>query len=164
MKYTLWGRVFFRKNWTKQVQYGVQGQTMNQNETRTTDGSHAHLDDVWYDVEVTDRLGRPVDATDRSLAAGSRDGVAFGFAVRAGLMARIADSLTRDKPPADRLPQRMDLGGRPAYRLVTTEAFGPMAHVRDWTLQQLGVTSDSLAGAQLTDFFSTDGFQRMSRV
>jgi hypothetical protein len=162
--YSVWGRVFFRKSWGKRVVYGQQNQTMNQVETRTTDGSHAHLDDVWYEVTVTDRRGRPVDGRGRPVTRRGAQGVGFGFAVRDGLLVRLADSLTHDDPPAERLPARIDLGGRPAYRSVATETYGPIAHVRDWVLHQAGVKSDTMAGSQLVDFFSSDSFQRAGGV
>ncbi|SEF02853.1 hypothetical protein SAMN05216489_09742 [Streptomyces sp. 3213] len=161
-----WGRVFAQFSWTKRVEYNMQNLVVNQNETRTTDGSHAHLDDVWYEFKVTDPAGRPVDRTGKAIrsASGSRAQVAFGFAVRDGLFVRIADSLTRPKPPADRLPPRMRLDRGSHYRMMNTESFGPVAHIRDWALQQIGTDTDSMAGKQINSFFSTDGFHRMSRV
>ncbi|MFJ9244869.1 hypothetical protein [Streptomyces sp. NPDC101776] len=161
-----WGRVFAQFSWTKRVEYNMQNLVVNQNETRTTDGSHAHLDDVWYEFKVTDPAGRPVDRTGKAIGprSGTRAQVAFGFAVRDGLFVRIADSLTRPKPPADRLPPRMRLDRGSNYRMMNTESFGPVAHIRDWALQQIGTDTDSMAGKQLNSFFSTDGFHRMSRV
>ncbi|MGQ4430757.1 WXG100-like domain-containing protein [Streptomyces sp. SAS_260] len=161
-----WGRVFAQFSWTKRVEYNLQNLVVNQNETRTTDGSHAHLDDVWYEFKVTDPAGRPVDRTGKAIrsAPGTRGQVAFGFAVRDGLFVRIADSLTRPKPPADRLPPRMRLDRGSNYRMMNTESFGPVAHIRDWALQQIGTDTDSMAGKQVSSFFSTDGFHRMSRV
>ncbi|MFJ9378102.1 hypothetical protein [Streptomyces sp. NPDC101455] len=161
-----WGRVFAQFSWTKRVEYNLQNLVVNQNETRTTDGSHAHLDDVWYAFKVTDPAGRPVDRTGKAIrpTSGTRAPVAFGFAVRDGLFVRIADSLTRPKPPADRLPPRMRLDRGSHYRMMNTESFGPVAHLRDWALQQIGTDTDSMAGKQINSFFSTDGFHRMSRV
>ncbi|MEW1828224.1 hypothetical protein [Streptomyces sp. NPDC088196] len=161
-----WGRVFAQFSWTKRVEYNMQNLVVNQNETRTTDGSHAHLDDVWYEFRVTDPAGRPVDRTGKAIrsTSGTRGQVAFGFAVRDGLFVRIADSLTRPKPPADRLPPRMRLDRGSHYRMMNTESFGPVAHIRDWALQQIGTDTDSMAGKQINSFFSTDGFHRMSRV
>ncbi|MBK3568840.1 hypothetical protein JHN47_34610, partial [Streptomyces sp. MBT62] len=161
-----WGRVFAQFSWTKRVEYNMQNLVVNQNETRTTDGSHAHLDDVWYEFKVTDPAGRPVDRTGKAIGprSGTRAQVAFGFAVRDGLFVRIADSLTHPKPPADRLPPRMRLDHGSNYRMMNTESFGPVAHIRDWALQQVGTDTDSMAGKQISSFFSTDGFHRMGRV
>ncbi|MEV0912155.1 hypothetical protein [Streptomyces hokutonensis] len=161
-----WGRLFAQFSWTKRVEYNLQNLVVNQNETRTTDGSHAHLDDVWYEFKVTDQAGRPVDRTGKAIrsTSGTRAQVAFGFAVRDGLFVRIADSLTRPEPPADRLPPRMRLDRGSHYRMMNTESFGPVAHIRDWALQQIGTDTDSMAGKQINSFFSTDGFHRMSRV
>ncbi|MFE9609103.1 lonely Cys domain-containing protein [Streptomyces sp. NPDC006012] len=163
-KFHVWGRFHFRKSWGKRAQYNMQNQVLNQAETRTTDGSHSHLGDVWYEATVTDRRGRPVDDTGKAVGPGRGRAAGFGFAVRDGVAIRLADSLTHDTRLPESLPERMDLGGRPSFRLVGTEAFGPLAHVRDWTLRQAGVKSDSVAGSQLSDFFSTDGFHRMSRT
>ncbi|WP_026179042.1 hypothetical protein [Streptomyces hokutonensis] len=161
-----WGRVFAQFSWTKRVEYNMQNLVVNQNETRTTDGSHAHLDDVWYEFKVTDPAGRPVDRTGKAIGprSGTRAQVAFGFAVRDGLFVRIADSLTHPKPPADRLPPRMRLDRGSNYRMMNTESFGPVTHIRDWALQQIDTDTDSMAGKQINSFFSTDGFHRMSRV
>lgn len=57
---------------------------------------------------------------------------------------------------------RLDRGSN--YRMMNTESFGPVAHIRDWALQQIGTDTDSMAGKQINSFFSTDGFHRMSRV
>ncbi|MFK0172080.1 hypothetical protein ACIQU5_25125 [Streptomyces sp. NPDC090306] len=161
-----WGRIFAQFSWTKRVEYNLQNLVVNQNETRTTDGSHAHLDDVWYEFKVTDPSGHAVDRTGKALKSptGNRGQVAFGFAVRDGLLVRIADSLTHTKPPADRLPARMRLDGNSHYRMMNTESFGPVAHIRDWALQQIGADTDSMAGRQIGSFFSTDGFHRMGRI
>lgn len=161
-----WGRIFAQFSWTKRVEYNLQNLVVNQNETRTTDGSHAHLDDVWYEFKVTDPSGHAVDRTGKALKSptANRGQVAFGFAVRDGLLVRIADSLTHAKPPADRLPARMRLDGNSHYRMMNTESFGPVAHIRDWALQQIGADTDSMAGRQVGSFFSTDGFHRMGRI
>ncbi|WP_262061194.1 lonely Cys domain-containing protein [Streptomyces sp. STR69] len=163
-----WGRVFARGFWNKRVQYGMQNQTMSQTETRSTDGSHAHLDDVWYEFTFADRAGRPVDASGRAIPEGEtwRQPVGFGFAIRDGLVVRLPDSVTTEQPAKNRdgLPAEMRLSRRSNYRSVNTEAYGPVAHIRDWVIRQAGVGQDSVAGSQLGDFFSTDSFHRMGRV
>ncbi|WFB88509.1 MULTISPECIES: hypothetical protein [Streptomyces] len=157
-----WGRAFFRTSWGKRAQYGLQNQTVNQTETRTTDGSHVHLDDVWYEVAVADRQEGTGGPRQPAVRTGGPD-TEFGFAMRDGLRVRLAQSLTQDRPGGD-LPERVDLGGRPAYRLHNTEAWGPMAHVRDWALRQAKASPESSTGRVLADFFSTDGFHRTSRT
>ncbi|MFH8535021.1 hypothetical protein ACH4GE_42420, partial [Streptomyces tendae] len=165
---TGWGRVFARFSWNKRVQYTMQNQVLSQTETRTWDGSHGHLDHVWYDFTVTDTSGRPVDASGKTIPAGDtvREPVAFGFAVRDGLYLRLADSVAKQQPSEvrDELPRSMTIGRGAHYRTVVTEGYGPMSHARDWALQQAKVTEDSVAGTQLSDFFSTDGFHRMGRM
>ncbi|MBO4257591.1 lonely Cys domain-containing protein [Streptomyces griseorubiginosus] len=162
------GRLWARLAWNKRVQYPMQNQTMSQIETRTTDGSHAHLDDVWYDFEVTDEMGRPVDETGKTIEPGdtSLDPFSFGFAIRHGLHVRLPDSLTRPQPATARqdFPDTFAFGPQSGYRAVSTEGYGPVAHIRDWAIRQAGVAPDGVAGTQLSDFFSTEGFHRMSRV
>ncbi|MEU9453146.1 lonely Cys domain-containing protein [Streptomyces sp. NPDC048277] len=162
----VWGRANFTKSWGKRTQSAMQNQTINQTETRTTDGSHPHLGDVWYDIKITDGRGRPVDRDGRTVPEGNRRAVGFrsGFAVWHGVKARLADSLAKGEAGTEPVPHRMNLHGRPAYRLVNTEAYGPVGHIRDWALRQTGVKPDSVADSQLRDFFSTDGFHRMSGV
>ncbi|WP_438306686.1 toxin glutamine deamidase domain-containing protein (plasmid) [Streptomyces sp. HUAS TT11] len=162
-----WGRLHFRFNFGKQVRYNQQRQVVNQTETRTLDGSHVHVDDVWFEFEVKDRHGTAIDLSGKPIQQGedtARRPVEFGFAVRGGVMVRIADSLTTGKALTGELPQRLTLGSDSRLRMVNTEAFGPTGHIRDWVVEQIGVTSDSMAASQIGEFFSTGGFHGMSRA
>ncbi|MFE7751312.1 hypothetical protein [Streptomyces sp. NPDC057428] len=163
---TAWGRVFVQMAIGKQARYNLQNQVVNQTETRTTDSSHAHLDDVWYEFSVTDRSGRPIGPDGKAVTVGDRSSqpVAFGFAVRDGLMVRLADSLTVPKTLQDSLPERLMLGPNSRFRMANTEAYGPVGHIRDWALRQVGAQEGAIAATQLDDFFSSEGFQRMSRA
>ncbi|MEU6341906.1 toxin glutamine deamidase domain-containing protein [Streptomyces sp. NPDC046977] len=161
-----WGRLHLQLNFGKQAQYNQQRQVVNQTETRTTDNSHVHLDDVRFDFVVKDSHGFPIELSGRPVpqgAARARRAVEFGFAVRDGLMVRIADSLTGGTD-GESLPPRMKLGAESHFRTVSTEAFGPVRHINQWVMQQAGVRPDSMAAAQIERFFSTDGFHAMSRV
>ncbi|MFF4243526.1 hypothetical protein ACFYY2_03520 [Streptomyces sp. NPDC001822] len=163
---TAWGRASVQIAIGKQARYNLQNQVVNQTETRTTDSSHMHLDDVWYAFSVTDRSGRPIGTDGRAVSEGDAAGrpLAFGFAVRDGLVVRLADSLTVPKTPRDPMPERLTLGPGSRFRMANTEAYGPVAHIRDWALRQIGAEEGALAAAQLDDFFSSEGFQRMSRA
>ncbi|WUH90753.1 hypothetical protein OG900_12040 [Streptomyces sp. NBC_00433] len=163
---TPFGRLSVQASFGKQARYSLQNQVMNQTETRTSDDSHEHLDDVWYEFSVKDRAGHPVDSTGSRVAEGAaaRRPVAFGFAVRDGLAVRLADSVTSSKPLQEALPQRMTLGRNAHFRMVNTEAYGPVSHIREWVLRQAAVPADSMAASQIGDFFSTEGFHRMSRT
>ncbi|MFI8006968.1 hypothetical protein [Streptomyces sp. NPDC086010] len=163
---TVWGRVFVQIALGKQARYNLRNQVVNQTETRTTDGSHAHLDDVWYEFSVTDRSGRPVGPDGETVPAGdpARRPAAFGFAVRDGLMVRLAESITVPKTPQKPMPERLALGPGSRFRMANTEAYGPVAHIRDWALRQIDVKEGTAAAVLLDDFFSSDSFQRMGRV
>ncbi|MDH3039213.1 hypothetical protein [Streptomyces sp. TRM75561] len=164
--FSFWGRVFVRASVGKQARYSLQHQVMNQTETRSSDTSRAHLDDVWYGFSVTDSSRRPVDLGGRPARADrmTQRPVTFGFAVRDGLMVRLADSLTVPVPPKGPLPRRLTLGPRSRLRMAHTEAHGPVAHIRDWALRQARVKEGDSAAVQIHDFFSTESFHRMSRV
>ncbi|MFE3271089.1 hypothetical protein [Streptomyces sp. NPDC059215] len=153
--------MFAQFTWHKQVAYNLQNQTVNQTETRTTDGSHMYLDDLWYEVTVMKKDGKIAETY--ATKSGTRS-AAFGFAVRHGITVRIAESFTQNKPPRDQLPQRMQLDEEVRYRMVNTESFGPTQHIRDWAIDQTGLEFDSFAGRQLRDFFSSESFHRMSRT
>ncbi|MFF9490445.1 hypothetical protein [Streptomyces sp. NPDC014676] len=164
--FSAWGRVFVQASVGKQARYSLQNQVMNQTETRSAGTSRAHLDDVWYGFSVTDTSRRPVDLGGRpALADGTAlRPVAFGFAVRDGLLARLADNLTLPVPLEDSLPRRLTLGPRSRVRMANTEAHGPVAHIRDWVLRQARVKEGDSAAVRIHDFFSTESFHRMSRV
>ncbi|MYS21054.1 hypothetical protein GA0115240_12501, partial [Streptomyces sp. DvalAA-14] len=165
-----WGRIFARKTWSKRVQYSMLNQVSSQTETRTTDGSHAHLDDVHYEFSVTDGKGRPIDQAGRPVPAGGtrQRPVAFGFAVRHGLYTRLPDSATRDPElPAEvrkEFPAEMTLTRKANYRFFNTEGFGPVSHIRDWAVQQIRAKSGSSAHTALDGYFSSENFHQMSRV
>ncbi|MFI2380247.1 hypothetical protein ACH5AO_35195 [Streptomyces sp. NPDC018964] len=164
--FSVWGRVFVQASVGKQARYSLQNQVMNQTETRSAGTSRAHLDDVWYGFSVTDTSRRPVDLGGRPARA---DGTAlrpaaFGFAVRDGLLVRLADDLTLPVPLEDSLPRRLTLGPRSRVRMANTEAHGPVAHIRDWVLRQARVKEGDSAAVRIHDFFSTESFHRMSRM
>ncbi|MFB7293139.1 alpha/beta hydrolase [Actinacidiphila glaucinigra] len=148
----------------KQVRYNMQNHVVNQTETRTSDASHAHLDDVWYEFSVTEDT-HPAGPSEKRQSVNDVDPTLarFGFAVRSGLISLLSDSLTSPKPrDEDPLPKKLDLRhSRP--RIVNTEAFGPMHHVRKWVQGQTAVKADSKTAAQIDTFFSSAGFQEMSR-
>ncbi|MFF0683809.1 hypothetical protein ACFYVW_35225 [Streptomyces tendae] len=161
-----WARLHAQVNFGKQVQYNQQRQVVNQTESRASDASHLHVDDVWYEFSVHDRRGRPVDLNGKAIADGdtTRQAAGFGFAVRDGLTVRIPDSMTSGAPPAGQLPERMTMTGGARYRLVSTEDFGPVGHIHDWVVEQAGVGPDTMAAERIGAFFSTGGFHAMSRV
>ncbi|MFJ5263828.1 hypothetical protein ACIQAC_25535 [Streptomyces sp. NPDC088387] len=163
---TGWGRVSALFVKSKRVLYTMQNHVAVQNETRTTDDSHPHLTDVWLRFTVTDRAGLPVDHNgDAIRGANTRaEPLDFGFAVRNGLYVRLAESLTTRQPDATRagLPDTITFGPEQGYRTMNTEGYGPLADVRAWAIEQLGAKPNRIAVSQLNDFFSSEGFQRMS--
>ncbi|MEU9221111.1 hypothetical protein AB0D47_31810 [Streptomyces sp. NPDC048376] len=161
-----WARLHAQVNFGKQVKYNQQRQVINQTESRATDASNLHVDDVWYEFSVHDQRGRPVDLNGEAITDGdtNRQAAGFGFAVRDGLTVRIPDSMTSGAPPAGELPERLTMTGDARYRLVSTEDFGPVGHIHDWVVDQAGVGPDTGAAERLGAFFSTSGFHAMSRA
>ncbi|MFE1241984.1 hypothetical protein [Streptomyces tendae] len=161
-----WARLHAQVNFGKQVKYNQQRQVINQTESRASDASYLHVDDVWYEFSVHDQRGRPVDLTGKAITDGdtTRQAAGFGFAVRDGLTVRIPDSMTSGAPPAGELPERMTMTGGARYRLVSTEDFGPVGHIHDWVVEQAGVRPDTVAAERIGAFFSTSGFHAMSRA
>ncbi|MFF9102918.1 hypothetical protein ACF1AU_20335 [Streptomyces rubrogriseus] len=161
-----WARLHAQVNFGKQVKYNQQRQVINQTESRASDTSNLHVDDVWYEFSVQDRRGRPVDLNGEAITAGdpNRQAAGFGFAVRDGLTVRIPDSMTSGAPPAGELPERMTMTGDARYRLVITEDFGPVGHIHDWVVEQAGVGPGTVAAERIGAFFSTSGFHAMSRA
>ncbi|MFJ3891012.1 hypothetical protein [Streptomyces rubrogriseus] len=161
-----WARLHAQVNFGKQVKYNQQRQVINQTESRASDTSNLHVDDVWYEFSVQDRRGRPVDLNGEAITEGdpNRQAAGFGFAVRDGLTVRIPDSMTSGAPPAGELPERMTMTGEARYRLVITEDFGPVGHIHDWVVEQAGVGPGTVAAERIGAFFSSSGFHAMSRA
>ncbi|MBE9500373.1 hypothetical protein IHE61_27310 [Streptomyces sp. GKU 257-1] len=165
----MFGRLTVRLGWSREIAYALHDQTLSQSETRTLDGSHLHLDDVSYDVRITDALPprlarRGVLGTRwRSRPARAAAGeVAFGLGVRSGLAARLPDSVTNGRAAVGRTPRRMELGPESDYRMFVTEDFGPTAGIRDWAVGEIGAEPGSSAYDELADFFSSANLHRLS--
>ncbi|MFI9042245.1 hypothetical protein [Streptomyces sp. NPDC053726] len=175
------GRLNLRFTFTNRVGYAQTDQGTNQMETRTLDGSHVHLDDVYYDVRVTGADGQvmetpepappitttPITTTPLSTTSATTTVRAaparFGFAMHDGLTVRLPDSVTKVVDPG-RIPRSIQLDGRSAFRFVRTEGFGPVRAIRDWAAGQIGTRPGSAAYRELDAFFSTSSFQRLSRT
>ncbi|WP_211303350.1 hypothetical protein, partial [Streptomyces milbemycinicus] len=153
----VFGRVGLRFARTHAVGYTLTSQTTSQSKTSSTDTSHRYLDDVYYEFTVTDERGRPVTED------GGRTPATFGFGMRGGLSLRLSDSAATESKPG-RIPRLIGYQGRPHHRLVTTEDFGPLIHVRDWAAGQIGARPGSSAHRELDAFISSRNFQRMARV
>ncbi|MEU3185087.1 hypothetical protein ABZ707_12925 [Streptomyces sp. NPDC006923] len=67
------GRLGLRFAFTNKVGYTQTDQGTNQMETRALDGSHVHLDNVYYDVRVTDADDRPVTGPETLALTGPGD-------------------------------------------------------------------------------------------
>ncbi|MFI9584770.1 lonely Cys domain-containing protein [Streptomyces sp. NPDC052236] len=151
------GRLAFRLGFINKVGYTLTDQRMNQMETRTLDDSRAYLDDLYYELRVTDTAGRVVTGTDADPAAPAQ----FAFGIRNGLLVRLPDSVLKMSKPG-RIPRSMDLDRNSQYRFVRIEGFGPVAAIRDWAAASIGALPGSTAYDELDTFFSGDSFQRHS--
>ncbi|MEV7784833.1 lonely Cys domain-containing protein [Streptomyces sp. NPDC088106] len=159
------GRLALRFGFINKVGYTLTDQRMNQMETRTLDKSRAFLDDIHYEIRVTDPAGRvvtgiepepgtaPDPEADRAVPA------RLSFSVRKGLLVRLPDSVTKIPEPG-RIPRSIDLDRNSQYRFVRIEGFGPVAAIRDWAARQIGALPGSSAYTELDIFFSGDSFQR----
>ncbi|GAA2267382.1 hypothetical protein GCM10010415_35610 [Streptomyces atrovirens] len=159
------GRLALRFGFINKVGYTLTDQRMNQMETRTLDKSRAFLDDIHYEIRVTDPAGRvvtgidPGPGTDPDPETDSAVPARFAFGVRKGLQVRLPDSVTRIPEPG-RIPRSIDLDRNSQYRFVRIEGFGPVAAIRDWAAGQIGALPGSSAYTELDVFFSGDSFQR----
>ncbi|WP_411152363.1 lonely Cys domain-containing protein [Streptomyces sp. A30] len=149
------GRLALRFGFINKVGYTLTDQRMNQMETRTLDESRSFLDDIYYEIRVTDTAGRVVTGTDTDPTAPA----SFAFGIRNGLTVRLPDSVTK-MPKPGRIPRSIDLDRNSQYRFVRIEGFGPVAAIRDWAAGQIGVLPGSSAYTELDTFFSGDSFQR----
>ncbi|MEW2219198.1 hypothetical protein AB0939_07755 [Streptomyces sp. NPDC006990] len=166
---SVFGRLTVRLGWSREIAYALHDQTLSQSETRTLDGSHLHLDDVSYELRITDALPprlarRGVLGTRwRSRPARAAAGeVAFGIGVRNGLAARLPDSVTNGGAAVGRTPRRMELGPESDYRMFVTEDFGPTTEIRAWAVGEIGAEPGSGAYDELADFFSSANLHRLS--
>ncbi|BFO15489.1 hypothetical protein SHKM778_18770 [Streptomyces sp. KM77-8] len=149
------GRLALRFGFIDKVGYTLTDQRMNQMETRTLDKSRAYLDDIHYEIRVTDAAGQVVTGTDTDPDTPAR----FSFGVRKGLLVRLPDSVTKIPKPG-RIPRSITLDRDSQYRFVRVEGFGPVAAIRDWAAAQIGALPGSSAYTELDVFFSGDSFQR----
>ncbi|GGQ91073.1 hypothetical protein GCM10010280_43450 [Streptomyces pilosus] len=165
------GRLALRFGFINKVGYTLTDQRMNQMETRTLDKSRAFLDDIHYEIRVTDPAGRVVTGIDPEPGTAPDPGAApepgtdpavparFSFGVRKGLLVRLPDSVTKIPKPG-RIPRSITLDRDSQYRFVRIEGFGPVAAIRDWAARQIGALPGSSAYTELDVFFSGDSFQR----
>ncbi|CAG6395288.1 hypothetical protein NMG29_35690 [Streptomyces cocklensis] len=161
-----WGRAYLQFSFSKQARFNLQNQLTNQTETRSTDGAHVHLDDLGYEFHVVDRLGRPLGADGTPIAEGStdREPERLRFAVRDGLMARLAASLTSAAPETGSgFPGTIAMSGRTRFREAVVEAIGPVRHIRDGALELAGIPAGSKGAGPITDFFSVPNLQSVMR-
>jgi hypothetical protein len=140
-------------------EYGMQDQTLSQAETRMTDDSHLHLDDVQYEVSLG---GAPPGLAPSGLPRMFSPGEThLTFAVRNGLTVRLSDSETTPADPGP-APRTMTLGPHSDYRLVHTEGYGPVKEIREWAASQVGAKPGSAAYDEIAGFFTSENFHRMA--
>ncbi|WP_137022870.1 lonely Cys domain-containing protein, partial [Streptomyces albus] len=166
--FSAWGRIGLRFGRLREVAYSAQDQVLNVAEVRGLDTSHLYLDDAYVEVRITDaeppRPAKPGVLGTSWRAREARTAVAdveFAFGVRHGLKARLTESATAGTKPG-RTPRTLRLGPESDYRLVITEDFGPVAHIRDWAVRRIGAEPDSSAYRELGSFFSSGNFHQIA--
>lgn len=154
-----YGRVGGALALNRSYEYGMQDQTLSQVETRMTDGSHLHLDDVQYEVSLS---GAPSAVASSGLPRPFSPGEThLVFGVRGGLAVRLSDNETSPAEPG-RAPRTMTLGPETDYRLVHTEGYGSVKEIRDWAVARANATPGSAAYDEITGFFTSETFHRMA--
>ncbi|NUP39429.1 MAG: lonely Cys domain-containing protein, partial [Streptomyces sp.] len=166
--FAAFGRLGTRLARSRDTAYTLQDEVTSQGESKGDDHSHVHIDDVYYEVHVTDTqaprparkgvLGTRWRARPERTSAPDLDS---GVPLRDGLGLRLADSLTAPYD-AVRIPRRMRLTAESDYRHVTTEDFGPVHEILDWAADRVGAEPGSTARDELAAFFSSGNFHQMA--
>ncbi|MER5596018.1 hypothetical protein [Streptomyces sp. NPDC002265] len=147
----------------KRTGYDLQKRNEIEGQIGAPDGELVQ-DDVGYKVTVLDGSGRPVTLEGRPIAEDDvrRQPTTFGFGIHHGLQVRLDRSLTSaESLDEDSAPATLSLE-QWLPRMARTVGFGPMRHVQEWALAHAGGAQDSVAAAQIRDFFSTENFHRLS--
>ncbi|WP_428957203.1 scabin-related ADP-ribosyltransferase [Streptomyces sp. cg35] len=141
---------------SRRTDYSTGSQAFSQSEWRAMDGSHLHVDDVYYRVRV-DRVTPGPDTTPRGPGAMSpgwhRQPVhEGGFAVRGGLTWRLPDSLTEPYTGPTRAPETITFRDGAAPRVADTTALHLRDSPEDLALAMSGARPGSSAHRTLVSF------------
>jgi hypothetical protein len=148
---------------SRRTEYNSGTQAFSQSEWRAMEGSHLHLDDVYYRVRV-DRVTAPEpagDRTEQAPAAGhGPDGTGWrrtpvhqdGFAVRDGLTWRLQDTLTEPYTGPRLAPRELNFPEGVAPRVTDTEALHLRDSPEDLALAMFGAKPGSSAHRTLVSF------------
>ncbi|MER7539023.1 hypothetical protein ABTX77_30195 [Streptomyces sp. NPDC097704] len=140
---------------TKSYDYAQYDQTLQQSETRSQEGSHLHLTDVHYEVQIVSPGHR---STDEVFPGESH----FSFAVRSGLTVRLPDSVTMPTR-GTWAPRVLDFAPNSHVRFVRTEEFGPVGPLRSWALGQVDAKAGDPAHETISAFFSSENFELIAQ-
>ncbi|MDQ0988454.1 hypothetical protein [Streptomyces sp. V2I9] len=136
---------------TRRTDYSTGTQMFNQTEMRDWQGSHLHLDDVYYQVRI-DKL-TPASAPEQSWRRATLPlRPDSGFQVRAGLTWRLQDTLTEPYDGPDRAPERIDFREGDLPRVSDTEAVYFQDAPESLVLPMSGVRPGSTAHRTLMSF------------
>ncbi|MER5699610.1 hypothetical protein ABT255_50345 [Streptomyces mirabilis] len=163
-----WFHGYIKFAWGKSARHTLQHQDMNQTETRSTDGSHVHLDAVGYAFWITDGSGRQVGLDGRPVVGDGphRESAELRFAVRDGLSLRLADSLTAAaSETGSAFPETIDLADRPArFHEVSVEDVILPEPVADTALAVMGLEAGAKGADQVTELVSPAALRRSMRA
>ncbi|MFC9915043.1 hypothetical protein [Streptomyces sp. NPDC127197] len=149
-------------------EFTLTDQNVSQTETNSTEAVPLHLTDVHYDIRVRRHTGlRPsyrdaIPGLRRVIRWDITDLDRFSFAVHNGLTLRLTDDMKRRDVDPDRslTPEELRLGPGSEYRLVNTESVLSVTELREDALKAVGALPGTTAYQQISDFFSSDFFER----
>ncbi|MFJ6838669.1 hypothetical protein [Streptomyces sp. NPDC091209] len=163
-----WFHGYIKFAWGKSARHTLQHQVMNHTETRSTDGSHVHLDALGYAFWITDGSGRQVGLNGGPVVGDGphREATELRFAVRDGLSLRLADSLTATaSETGSTFPQTIDLTNRPArLHEVSVEDVVLLEPVADAALTMMGLEAGAKGAEQVTELVSPAALRRSMRA
>ncbi|MEV1019295.1 hypothetical protein AB0J02_03020, partial [Streptomyces sp. NPDC050264] len=150
-------KLAFSLGWTRRTDYTQGTQAYNQTEYRAVDGSHLHLDDVYYRVRV-DRVTEAPPTVGTDTGPGTTPhwqrspAHAAEFAVRDGLSWRLPDDLTVPYKGTKRAPQTLTFPDGVEPRITETTGLHLTDPPEDLALAISGARPGSSAHRALISF------------
>ncbi|MFI1980567.1 hypothetical protein [Streptomyces wedmorensis] len=143
-------RAAFRNN-EPTYRFTTSGASQTTSFLRGKDGSHSHIDDLWFEFRDVTEKRRPKE--------GFTAPVTGGFAMRSALLWVVPDSTT-DPPEPELIPHRIPLSARSVPEIFVAEDFGSVEEIFTWAAGQVPKAAlASPAHAELRRFLSSENFR-----